>query len=104
MGARLLDLRRAVEVVADVDGPQPMPAQQAVRPEGGDHQDGKLGRVRPLGLAVAAGEKLDPALIEYATMLEDVNRFVSAAEAQRVAGLSDELFGEMRRPLSGSTR
>ena len=29
-------------------------------------------------------------------MLEDINRFVSAAEAQRVAGLSDELFGEMR--------
>jgi phosphoribosylaminoimidazole-succinocarboxamide synthase len=29
-------------------------------------------------------------------MLEDVNRLVSAAEAQRVAGLSDELFGEMR--------
>jgi phosphoribosylaminoimidazole-succinocarboxamide synthase len=28
-------------------------------------------------------------------MLEDVNRFVSAAEAQRVAGLSDELFKEM---------
>jgi phosphoribosylaminoimidazole-succinocarboxamide synthase len=41
------------------------------------------------------GEKLDPPLIEYATMLEDVNRFVSAAEAQRVAGLSDELFQEM---------
>jgi phosphoribosylaminoimidazole-succinocarboxamide synthase len=44
----------------------------------------------------AAGETIDPPLIEYATMLDDVNRFLSAAEAQRLAGLSDELFQEMR--------
>ena len=58
------------------------------------------GTLTPSGLglrdAPAAGEKLDPPLIEYATMLEDINRFISAPEAQRAAGLSDELFQEMR--------
>lgn len=44
----------------------------------------------------AVGEKLRHPLIEYATMLEDVNRFIGAPQAQRLAGLSDEQFQAMR--------
>ena len=81
-----------------------VPVQVIVRnelPQGSSvHHRLAAGTLRPSGLGPrgvpAAGEKLDPPLIEYATMLEDINRFVSAAEAQRVAGLSDELFQEMR--------
>jgi phosphoribosylaminoimidazole-succinocarboxamide synthase len=43
----------------------------------------------------AAGEKLEHPMIEYATMLEAANRFISAPQAQRLAGLSDEQFREM---------
>ncbi|MEV0316694.1 phosphoribosylaminoimidazolesuccinocarboxamide synthase [Nonomuraea fuscirosea] len=42
-----------------------------------------------------AGEKLEHPFIEYATMLQDVNRFVSSSEAQRLAGLRDEPFQVM---------
>jgi phosphoribosylaminoimidazole-succinocarboxamide synthase len=81
-----------------------VPVQVIVRnelPQGSSvHHRLAAGTLTPSGLGPrgvpAAGEKLDPPLIEYATMLEDINRFVSAAEAQRVAGLSDELFQEMR--------
>jgi len=81
-----------------------VPVQVIVRnelPQGSSvHHRLAAGTLTPSGLGLrgvpAAGEKLDPPLIEYATMLEDINRFVSAAEAQRVAGLSDELFQEMR--------
>jgi phosphoribosylaminoimidazole-succinocarboxamide synthase len=80
-----------------------VPVQVIVRnelPQGSSvHHRLAAGTLTPsdLGLrdAPAAGEKIDPPLIEYATMLEDINRFVSTAEAQRAAGLSDELFGEM---------
>lgn len=41
------------------------------------------------------GEKLAEPLIEYATMLEPVNRFVELSEAQRLAGVSDEQFRTM---------
>jgi phosphoribosylaminoimidazole-succinocarboxamide synthase len=44
----------------------------------------------------AVGEKLRQPLIEYATTLEDVNRFIGGPEAQRLAGLSDEQFLAMR--------
>ena len=44
----------------------------------------------------AVGEKLKHPLIEYATTLEDVNRFIGGPEAQRLAGLSDEQFQAMR--------
>lgn len=44
----------------------------------------------------AVGERLRHPLIEYATMLEDVNRFVGWPEAQHLAGLSDEQFQAMR--------
>lgn len=44
----------------------------------------------------AVGEKLTEPLIEYATMLDDVNRFIDRAEAQHRAGLSDEHFQAMR--------
>ncbi|MFE9968672.1 phosphoribosylaminoimidazolesuccinocarboxamide synthase [Streptomyces sp. NPDC005525] len=43
----------------------------------------------------AVGEKLQHPLIEYATMLEDVNRFINGPEAQCLAGLSDKQFQEM---------
>lgn len=42
------------------------------------------------------GEKLPRPLIEYATMLNDINRFVGEAEARRLAGLSGEQFKTMR--------
>ncbi|WP_344488660.1 phosphoribosylaminoimidazolesuccinocarboxamide synthase [Nonomuraea monospora] len=44
----------------------------------------------------SVGETLKHPLIEYATMLEDVNRFIGGPEAQRLAGLSDEQFRIMR--------
>jgi phosphoribosylaminoimidazole-succinocarboxamide synthase len=44
----------------------------------------------------AVGEKLRSPIIEYATMLEATNRFVTAAEAQRLAGLDDDQFHTMR--------
>lgn len=44
----------------------------------------------------AVGEKLPHPLIEYATMLEEVNRFIGGPEAQRLAALSDEQFQAMR--------
>lgn len=43
----------------------------------------------------AIDEKLTHPLIEFATMLEDVNRFIGRPEAQRLAGLGDELFQAM---------
>lgn len=43
----------------------------------------------------AVGERLRHPIIEYATTREDVNRFISRSEAQRLAGLSDEQFQAM---------
>ena len=45
----------------------------------------------------AIGEKLGQPLIEYATTRDDVNRFISPGEAQRLAGLDDEQFDAMRK-------
>lgn len=81
-----------------------IPVQVIVRnelPQGSSvHRRLAAGTLTPsdLGLsaAPAAGEKLHPPFVEYATMLEDINRFVSAAMAQRIAGLSDQQFQEMR--------
>lgn len=80
-----------------------VPVQVIVRnelPAGSSvHRRVAAGTLTPSGLGLrdvpVIGEKLDPPLIEYATMMEDVNRFLSAAEAQSIAGLSDELFQEM---------
>jgi phosphoribosylaminoimidazole-succinocarboxamide synthase len=44
----------------------------------------------------AVGEELGHPLIEYATILDETNRFIGASEAQRLAGLSDEQFQEMQ--------
>jgi len=41
------------------------------------------------------GEKLEQPFLEYATMLEPVNRYISRAEAQRLAGVNDEQFQTM---------
>lgn len=43
----------------------------------------------------ADDQRLERPFVEYATMLEDVNRYVSAPEAQRLAALSDEQFQTM---------
>jgi phosphoribosylaminoimidazole-succinocarboxamide synthase len=43
----------------------------------------------------AIGEELEHPLIEYATILEETNRFIGTPEAQRLAGLSDEQFQEI---------
>ena len=45
-----------------------------------------------LRTAPAIGQTLEQPLLEYATMLEPVNRYVDRAEAQRLAGVSDEQF------------
>jgi phosphoribosylaminoimidazole-succinocarboxamide synthase len=42
------------------------------------------------------GQKLTRPLIEYATTRDDVNRFLTPAEAQNLAGLDDEQFQELR--------
>ena len=42
------------------------------------------------------GEKLKRPLIEYATTRDDVNRFLTPAEAQYLAGLDDEQFRALR--------
>ncbi len=44
----------------------------------------------------SVGEKLKRPLIEYATTRDDVNRFLTPAEAQRLAGLDDEQFLALR--------
>ncbi|MGC0314877.1 phosphoribosylaminoimidazolesuccinocarboxamide synthase [Kitasatospora acidiphila] len=44
----------------------------------------------------AVGEKLEQPLIEYATTREDVNRFITPDEAQRLAGLDGDQFQAMR--------
>jgi phosphoribosylaminoimidazole-succinocarboxamide synthase len=51
-----------------------------------------------LGLdnAPAVGEKLPHPIIEYATMLDDTNRFVTPPQAQRLAALDDDQFQTMR--------
>lgn len=51
-----------------------------------------------LGLDAAppVGEKLEQPLIEFATTRDDVNRFLTAAEAQHLAGLDDEQFQTLR--------
>jgi phosphoribosylaminoimidazole-succinocarboxamide synthase len=45
--------------------------------------------------APVVGETLEQPLLEYATMLEAVNRFIDPDEAQRLAGVSDEQFQTM---------
>lgn len=45
-----------------------------------------------LQTAPAIGQMLEQPLLEYATMLEPVNRYVDRAEAQRLAGVTDERF------------
>ncbi|MEU6562616.1 phosphoribosylaminoimidazolesuccinocarboxamide synthase [Nocardia nova] len=44
----------------------------------------------------AVGETLQHPLIEYATMLDEVNRFIPPRQAQHSAGLSDAQFRTMR--------
>lgn len=46
------------------------------------------------------GERLDPPLLEFTTKLEEIDRFVSSADAQRMAALDDGRFAE----LSGVVR
>jgi phosphoribosylaminoimidazole-succinocarboxamide synthase len=41
------------------------------------------------------GERLEQPFLEYATMLEPINRFVDRSEAQHLAGVSDEQFQDM---------
>ncbi|WP_028649037.1 phosphoribosylaminoimidazolesuccinocarboxamide synthase [Nocardiopsis sp. CNT312] len=48
-----------------------------------------------LDTAPAVGEKLPRPIIEYATMLDDTNRFVTASQAQRLAALDDDQFQTM---------
>ena len=44
----------------------------------------------------AVGERLHQPFIEYATMFEDVNRFIGQSEAKRLSGMSDEQLQAMR--------
>lgn len=45
----------------------------------------------------AIGEKLPRPIVEYATMREETNRFLTPPQAQDLAGLDDEQFAAMRR-------
>jgi phosphoribosylaminoimidazole-succinocarboxamide synthase len=45
--------------------------------------------------APVVGETLEQPFLEYATMLEPVNRFVDRSEAQRLASVTDEQFQTM---------
>ncbi|MEW1724687.1 phosphoribosylaminoimidazolesuccinocarboxamide synthase [Streptomyces sp. NPDC093109] len=40
----------------------------------------------------AVGEELKEPFVEFATMLDDVNQYIDAAEAQRLTGLDDDRF------------
>ncbi|GGU38487.1 hypothetical protein GCM10010289_69380 [Streptomyces violascens] len=44
----------------------------------------------------AAGEELKEPFVEFATMLDDVNEYIDAAEAQRLTGLDDDRFQALR--------
>jgi phosphoribosylaminoimidazole-succinocarboxamide synthase len=87
-----------------LDGGYLVPVQVIVRtelPQGSSvHQRLATGRLTLADLGLkevpAVDEPLDSPIIEYATMLEDVNRFVPDHEAQRISGLSDEHFQHMR--------
>ncbi len=74
-------------------------ARNELPPGSSVHRRLAAGTLTPSDLGLRSipgpGERVDPPLIEYATMREDVNRFVGPAEAQRAAGLSDDLFQEM---------
>lgn len=50
-----------------------------------------------LGMATApvAGHVLDRPMVEFSTKLEEIDRYVSEEEAQRIAGLSDQQFAEV---------
>ncbi|MFC5186811.1 phosphoribosylaminoimidazolesuccinocarboxamide synthase [Actinomadura harenae] len=58
------------------------------------------GTLRPADVGLtgmpAVGERLAQPLIEYATMLDPVNRYIGEAEAQRLTGLSDSQIKAMR--------
>lgn len=49
-----------------------------------------------LDTAPTPGEKLPQPIIEYATMLDPTNQFITPPQAQRLAGVDDELFSAMR--------
>jgi hypothetical protein len=55
------------------------------------------------GAEASIGEKLKHPLIEYATTLEDVNRFIGGPEAQRLAGRASS-SRRCATPPSRSTR
>jgi phosphoribosylaminoimidazole-succinocarboxamide synthase len=63
------------------------------------HQRLAAGTLAPSDLGLrevpGIGEELEHPLIEYATKLEEANRFIGRPEAQHLAGLSDEQFREM---------
>ncbi|MCE0536042.1 hypothetical protein LWF15_11025 [Kineosporia rhizophila] len=94
-----------------LDGGYLVPVQVIIRtelPQGSSvHQRLSTGRLTPADLGLpevpAVGETLDSPIIEYATMLEDVNRFVPEREAQRISGLNDDQFQQMRHTALSAT-
>lgn len=64
------------------------------------HRRLAVGDLTPAAVGLDAvpplGEKLKRPLIEYATTRDDVNRFLTATEAQYLAGLDDEQFQALR--------
>ncbi|MFD3662843.1 phosphoribosylaminoimidazolesuccinocarboxamide synthase [Streptomyces sp. NPDC058659] len=77
-----------------------LPVQVLVRtelPQGSSvHRRLAAGTLTPaqagLGSLPAVGEELKDPLVEFATMLDDVNEYIDAAEAQRLMGLDDDRF------------
>lgn len=98
------DLARVPDNGPPGDGNYLVPVQVLFRnelPQGSSvHRRLAAGALAPdeVGLSgvPAVGAKLRTPFIEYATMLDDVNLFISGPEAQRLAGLSDAQFQVMR--------
>lgn len=81
-------------------GPRLLPVQVIFRnrlPQGSSvHRRLASGAITPADLGLdtvpAIGEELPRLIIEYATMLDDTNRFLTPAQAQHLAGLDDDQF------------
>lgn len=86
------------------DGNYLVPVQTLVRnelPQGNSvHRRLASGALAPAEVGLSdvppIGEKLPHPLLEHATMLEQVNRFVDKVEAQHLTGLDDAQFQTMR--------
>lgn len=98
-GLARLPLPDAVPLAPDVRNTL-LPVQVLVRtelPQGSSvHRRLASGTLTPAQAGLrslpAVGEELKEPLVEFATMLDDVNQYIDTAEAQRLTGLDDDRF------------